>query len=296
MRPRAFQRLARPRTTLVLALLLASASCAHAPGESRRPGPGSASADSATILLWRMDEAGGYEVRDAGPNSVDGGAGHETDTAFGRYGTARVFTRSIESFVYAPYSDAFDSPLELTVEAWVYLNQYGVYEDTPIACRWTEQPNEKSWLFSVVGSKIIASSLTVQSPGYHRILTQSADIGHLLFVFQPADASLPLAFSSTLPVEVDRWVHVAATFDGVLVRLYIGGKLDSQFAVTGRIRPSPAPLLVGNYFNPRWLTEFGGRLQVGSSFDRAPYYAFDGMIDDLRISSVARASFPSAVR
>ena len=58
------------------------------------------------------------------------------------------------------------------------------------------------------------------------------------------------------------------------------------------IRPSEAPMLVGNLFDPRSLTQFGGQLRVGFEVDRNPYYAFEGLIDELRLSNVARTEFP----
>jgi hypothetical protein len=50
-------------------------------------------------------------------------------------------------------------------------------------------------------------------------------------------------------------------------------------------------LLIGNYLDPHWLTDFGDQLRVGGAADRNPYYAFEGMIDELRISNVARDAF-----
>ena len=77
-----------------------------------------------------------------------------------------------------------------------------------------------------------------------------------------------------------------------MVRFFIDGRLDSQYALSARIRSSPAPLLLGNSFDPRWLTRFGGRLRVRDGVDQTPYYAYEGAIDELRISRVAREGFP----
>ena len=82
-----------------------------------------------------------------------------------------------------------------------------------------------------------------------------------------------------------------ATYDGEVVRFFIDDRLDSQHAYGGEIRPSEAALLIGNYFDPRWLTDFGGELRVNTAVDREPYYAYQGLIDELRISNVARTEF-----
>jgi hypothetical protein len=112
-----------------------------------------------------------------------------------------------------------------------------------------------------------------------------------MFVLQPANAGAPQTYFSTQPVELSRWTHVAVTFDSEVVRFYIDGRLDSQFAFQGEIRPSPAPILIGNYFDTRWLTDFGGEMRVGGAVDRQPYYALEGLIDELRLSSTARTEF-----
>jgi hypothetical protein len=113
-----------------------------------------------------------------------------------------------------------------------------------------------------------------------------------MFVFQPGDAGAPRAFFSLSPIELQRWTHVAVTFDGQVVRFFLDGQPDGTFATAGTIRPSQAPLLVGNYFDTRFLTDFGGDLRQGTTTDPSPWYAFDGGIDELRLSSVARTSFP----
>ena len=85
---------------------------------------------------------------------------------------------------------------------------------------------------------------------------------------------------------------MAVTCDGQVLRFWLNGEPDGVFATTGHVRPSRAPLLVGNFFDPRFLTDFGGELRQDSSVGPAPYYAFDGGMDELRISSVARTRFP----
>jgi hypothetical protein len=281
----------------VIALLFACASCMRATPAAQRGLIATAPpADSVTVLLWPMDEAGGDRAADAGRNRLDAIAGQDTRIDFGRYHNARVFDESVESFLYAPYGPSLDSPLALTVEAWIYPTGYGDFEDTPIVGRWTETPNGQSWLFSVVGRRPRLVTALVQSPGYHLLLTQAGGVGRLMFAIQPEEASLPLVTFSTQQIDLERWTHVAVTFDGRLVRFYVDGRLDAQFALGARIRSSQAPILAGNYFDTRWLTDFGGTLRVGGTVDRNPYYAFRGRIDELRISRVARTEFPTAGR
>jgi hypothetical protein len=141
-------------TALVLLALAACAKSVKKPDlTTDRPGT---PADSVTVALWRMDETGGTHVADAGRSRLDAIAGPETRTIFGRFRGARLFTRSVNSFLYVPYSPLLDSQSALSIEAWVAPNDYTPYEDSPIAIRWSPTTAEHSWMFSIVGSNLHA--------------------------------------------------------------------------------------------------------------------------------------------
>ena len=280
------------RRRIALALVAGAGACAHVgppPSDhALTPGP-----DSVTTALWHFDESGGTRAADAGPLRLDGSAGVGTRTDFGRFGNARQFTRVLDSFVLVPYDAALDLDRSLTIEAWISVDRFGQYEDTPIAGRWSQEANHQSWLFSVVGFQTPNSVASLPTPGFHNGLVQGGRVGHLLFAYQPEDASAPRSFFSAQALEVNRWTHVAATFDGEVVKLYIDGRLDSQYATLGHIRASQTPILIGNYFDTRRLSNFGGDLRVEATGDPNPYYAFEGFIDELRLSHTARSVFTS---
>jgi hypothetical protein len=274
-----------------------AAGCAHAPPGSGNGEAAGITADSVTTGLWRMDETGGTRVFEAGRFRLEGRAGIDTRTDFGRVRGARLFTRSIDSFVWAPYNPVLESPSGITVEAWIYLNAYGQYEDTPIAGRWTQAANEQSWMFSVLGLDTRPPIASLRGPGYHDALIAqggSGPRGRLMFAFQPEDASPPRAYFSTRGIPLSRWIHVAVTFDDTVVRIWLDGEMDAQYATRERIRTSRTGVLIGNYFDPRWLSDFGGDLRVLNAPDKNPYYAFDGFVDELRISSIARTNLDYA--
>ncbi len=278
--------------------LLALAACAKSVKRpdvtTDRPGT---PVDSVTVALWRMDETGGIHAADAGRSRLDAVAGPDTRTIFGRFRGARLFTRSTNSFLHVPYSPLLDSQSALSIEAWVAPNAYTPYEDSPIATRWSPTTAEHSWMFSIVGSDLPARLRPAEfgigtGPLWHQEFVRDVPAGRLLFVFQPEDAGAPRAFISLSAIELQRWTHVAVTFDGQVVSFFVNGQPDGTFATSGRIRASEAPLLVGNFFDTRFLTDFGGDLRQGPTTDPAPWYAFDGGIDELRLSRAARTEFP----
>jgi hypothetical protein len=278
----------------------ACASCAHVPGGGSAASGLTRSIwaiepDSVTTGLWRMDESVGLVVSDAGPYHLEGTAGVDTRTGYGRVGRARAFTSSVNSFVIVPYNPVLGAGDSFSVEAWINPSAFGDYEDTPIALSWTPEGLQSSWLFSIVGRNGIARA--DPGPGDHiALLRLGGSTGKVMFAFQPEQAGTTRAYFSTRPVELDRWTHVAATYDGQVVRIYLNGQLDAQYASPGKVRASEAPLMIGNSFDPRWLSTFSGDLKVGPSADQTPYYAFRGMIDEVRISNRARPDFPYARR
>ena len=304
MTPRArFARRVAGRTGVLAAALAATLAgalaggCAHAPGGAV-PKSGSAGArrapapDSITTALWHLDENVGTRAADAGPFALEGIAGLDTRPDFGRVKGARVFEPSLDSFVYVAYNPVFDSGGGFSVEAWIQPTAYGDFEDTPIAARWTPRANQQSWLFALVGRRLSPPAVTATSPGDHLSLVSQGQVGALLFAYVPAEAGAAKAFTSNHPILLNRWTHVAATSDGSIVRLYVDGLLDGQFASPGAIRRSDAPLILGNYLDPRLLSDFGGDLRVNGALDPHAYYAFQGLIDEVRLSSAARVSFP----
>jgi hypothetical protein len=268
---------------------LALTACAGYAAEPPRPGPGPSSADSVTVGLWHFDERSGPGVHDAGRFRLHGVAGPDARVEFGRFNSARSFAGTAQAFVVVPYNPVMESPRAFTVEAWVYLNGLSDHELSAIAMRWSPTPNEQSWVLGVVGRK---GATTTSSFSWFNEAVAPFGPGRLVFAFRADRASsLQRACSnSTLPTR--RWVHVAASVDGEVVRIYIDGRLDAQVAVANGIRRSVAPLVIGNAVDPRRLTDVHGELRQ-DPHGAPPWYAWNGLVDELRISNVARKTFES---
>ena len=284
-------------SAVAMCVVLGLAACAkHGPHELRAPaaGPTPPAADSVTVGLWRFDERAGLHAADASPFRLSGIMGADTRIEFGRYKGARLFTATAQSFVYVPYNPVMESPRGFTVEAFVYLNDYSRYELSGIAMRWTPVPNEQSWLLGVVGNKLGPPAITAASPGWFDSEVAPFNTGHLVFAFRPELAAGDQSFASTSTIPLRKWTHVAASVDGEVVRIFIDGRLDVQVAIANEIKRSTAPLVVGNALDPRLLTDFGGDLRQDPNRVPLPFYALNGIVDELRLSNVARKSFESA--
>jgi concanavalin A-like lectin/glucanase superfamily protein len=248
--------------------------------------------DSVTVGLWHFDERTGPRVQDSGPFRMTGVAGPDARVEFGRFKSARSFTATVQSFVVVPYNPVLESPRGFTVETWIYLNDISSFELSSIAMRWSPSVSEQSWLLGVVGRRLAAS--TTPSPGWFDEAVAPFITGHIVFAFRPETANSLQRFSSSSSVPLGRWVHVAASTDGEVVRIYIDGRLDVQAAISTGIKRTEAPLVLGNALDTRRLTDVSGELRQDLANNPLPWYALNGLIDELRISNVARKGFESA--
>ena len=82
--------------------------------------------------------------------------------------------------------------------------------------------------------------------------------------------------SATSTFDTD-WHHVAATYDGAAMKLYIDGAQNASTASNIVVANSTRNLLIGKTYGGR---EFG-----------KPVGMFDGKLDEIRLSSVARTAF-----
>ena len=244
-------------------------------------------ATTTTLGLWRFDETAGLTFADSGPARRDGILGIDTRTAFGRYRNARQFTTSINSFALVPAARAPQLGDTWTIEAWIRPATYGWVECSAIAGQWTAQPNEQGWMLGLSGFNRSVVTNAPARPDWFDASIRRRDVGLLVFVFQPREASDVLACESTQAIELNRWTHVAVTQDLHELRMYLDGRLDAQFASASHPRATATPLVVGNLIDTRWLTESQGSPRVPSDSREFPFYAFDGAIDELRISDTA---------
>jgi len=244
--------------------------------------------DKETVGLWHLDERTGIRVLGLGEMHLEGTAGRATRSDFGRFGNSRRFTSDNDSFVWFDYTDALSIGPPWTIEAWVNPDGYSPYEASGIVARWTPNANEQSWFHGLVGERRQSPSSAQQRFGALVDLVGQSQVGTLFFAMQPNSASEPRAYFSTQIVETGRWTHVAVTYDGDVVCLYLDGRLDAQYTNTGGIRATQAPLVFGNYIDPDDLTDFQGSLRVQPNTTTLPLYAFEGRIDEVRLSRVVR--------
>lgn len=232
---------------LVATALLAAAPASAGPGVSAVPvGP-----DDGLVLRYAMETLSQGTITDTSPSMLHGRvvAGSGTvrlATSLGRYGRALQLTGTQHQFVDVPGSSVLDVD-RYTLSAWVRYT--GIQNDRTLG-RWE------------VLEKAGAYWMNVRTDG--RVRAGG-------FYGGCANANWNY-FDSTRVLPVDRWKHVATTYDGTWLRIYIDGRAAGAKRVTGRTCVSGEPLAVGAKNNPtKGLLEafWDGRLDEVRIYDRA---------------------------
>ncbi len=192
--------------------------------------------------LWlglAFDEESGSSVFDVSDNINDGSiTTGVTRSDSGQFGRSLDFDGSAGA-VDLGYLNIPGSAL--TIAAWIRPDSFGV-SDARIVSKATDvAEDDHIWMLSTINSGGIKLRFRLNTIG----TPTSTLIG-----------------ATTLPT--GEWSHVAATYDGAAMRLYINGILDASRPRIGSIAQDPAvPAAIGD--QPQ-----GGR-------------NFDGLIDDFRI-------------
>jgi hypothetical protein len=197
--------------------------------------------ESGTVGNWHLNEGSGTAIADSSGNGYSGTA-NNVSWIQGKFGPA-IQTIDNSSGVYLGTSSAFNPPI-MTVEAWVYP---------------TRTNGECSILWKNANDGALLFDFLMQEDGFYLRLNGNNGFAH----------------SSARPV-LNTWQHVAATYDGTTIKVYVNGVLSGSTAYSVPLRPATSTEM--------WL----GRKPTCSNCE------FPGAIQDVRFSNVVRSSFPSA--
>lgn len=199
------------------------------------------------VLEYRFDADTGVSARDTSPNAIHGtyvattAAAARTSSVPGRGNAIRLVGADHE-FVSVPERNALDVD-RYTLAALVRYT--GVENDQTLG-RWE------------VPEKAGAYWMNVRTDGKVRV-------GGF---FGGCTSSAWKYLDSTVAVPLDTWTHVASTYNGSRLTVWINGKAAGSRAVTGATCRNNLPLAVGAKNNP----------------DKGLLEAFwDGRLDDVRI-------------
>ncbi len=209
---------------------------------------------TAAFVTWVDAPQGAAPVCGPAPAGMVGwwpGDGSAKDLVSGRVGTfqggmlANAAGRAGAAFRcdgtndYMALADAPElRPASLTLEAWVRPTALGGW---------------RTVAFKGAGGGL-GYALYADNDGSH-------PAGHVVI-----DGNEYAVFASQ-PLALDVWTHLAMTYDGSALRLYVNGELAASGLLSGPIATSTDPFSIGG--NPIWGEYFQGRIDEVSLYNRA---------------------------
>lgn len=187
------------------------------------------------VAAYGFDEGSGMTVTDFSGIQNDGTINGASWTASGQFGGALQFD-GVNDTVSVPDDDSLDLTTGMTIEAWIYPTATSGTRDVLIKEGSVDLYN----LYARNGGGSPESNVFVG--GVNRVAVGA-------------------------PLAVNTWVHLAGTYDGTTLRLFVNGAEAATQVVGGAIATSSGALRIGG--NALWGEYFQGRIDEVRVYNRA---------------------------
>jgi len=190
---------------------------------------------SGLVAAYGFEETAGTVVRDAS-GSGHHGTIHGAARAPGRFGRALSFD-GVNDVVTVADAATLDSP-HVTVSAWVF----------PTAL--------SGWRTAVM--KEAPAGMVYSLYAHDNAPSPAMTVGM---------SGVDHSASGVAPLPLNTWSHLAATYNGATVRLFVNGTLVMTSAIRGTLPASANPLRIGG--NALWGEYFSGTIDEVRVYNRA---------------------------
>jgi hypothetical protein len=194
-------------------------------------------APTTLVAAFAFDEGSGATVTDVSGKGNNGTITGATWGSAGKYGKALLFNGT-SNWVTVADANTLDLTTGMTIEAWV---------NPSILSGWRQVILKEA-------TNVLAYGLYAHNNAPHPATT-----------IQVGGLDREAAGTAALPLNT--WTHLAATFDGSTLRLYVNATQVQSLAISGSLLTSAGPLRIGG--NAIWGEYFGG------------------LIDEVRVHNVA---------
>ena len=194
-------------------------------------------APTSLVAAYGFEEGSGTTAADASGRGNTGTIANATWTPAGRFGKALSFNGT-NSWVTIADAPSLDLTTGMTLEAWVNPSALSGWREVILK----ETPST------------MAYSLYAHNSAPQPAVTVTVSAGERSAV---GSGALPL----------NTWTHLAATYDGASLRLYVNGSLAQSIGVSGSLITSTGPLRLGG--NAVWGEYFSGLIDEVRVHNRA---------------------------
>jgi hypothetical protein len=197
-----------------------------------------AQAADSPVAAYGFEETSGATVMDSAASPVNGTISGATRVAGGRFGRALSFDGA-NDLVRITDAAKLDLTTGMTLEAWVKPALNGGWRTVLLK----ERPGDLAYALYGTAPGAPSAQLTTPAGGDYRT----------------ADAATALPLNS--------WSHLAATYDGALLRLFVNGVQVATHGYAGSLPTSASDLFIGG--NSVWTEFFEGLIDEVRIYDRA---------------------------
>lgn len=191
------------------------------------------------IGLWDFNETGGTVAADASPNGNDGTL--VNGPVWTGDGTVRF--DGIDDYIEVPFINAAS---EFSISAWIYIDQYGT--DWPKIVVKPHSAFADPW-------EMFALDLSRYGRYPRFVLTDGNPAGQMAAVFD-----------SSISLSLNRWYHIAATYDGQTATLYLDGQPVASQSASFQVGQNTMPVCIGGRLAEN---SFNGLLDRVEIYNRA---------------------------
>jgi hypothetical protein len=188
-------------------------------------------APSGLVAAYGFNEGSGTTVADVSGNGNNGAIGSATWTTAGKYGGALSFNGS-NARVTVPDANSLDLNNAMTLEAWVFPTTLG---------------------------------------GWREVICKVDDIYYLMGSSDTTTPAVRVNFGASMrgpaSLALNTWTHLAGTYDGATLRLYVNGVQVASQARSGLIPASTGALTFGG--DALYGQYFAGRIDEVRIYNRA---------------------------
>jgi uncharacterized protein (DUF2141 family) len=189
------------------------------------------------VAGWALNEGTGAIAGDSSGNANTGALVNGPTWTTGKYGGALLFD-GVNDRVRVNDSASLDLTTAATFEAWVY--------PTAVPSGWR----------TILQKEVDAYFFTASGGGHGDLPTGGGTFNGVCCTFVAGLTVLPL----------NTWTHVAATYDGAMLRFYTNGILVATRSVTGSYEVNASVLWIGG--NAVYGEHFQGKLDELRVYDK----------------------------